>query len=590
MLSKIFKSLSLLLFTFYFLITPLSATQAQSSDTGWVITDFKADISIASSTTVDVTETITVDFNTLSKHGIYRLIPVKYTTKYGNSLNIHPRSITVTNQKGQSIPFTTSTVGNDLQLKIGDADKTISGVNTYLIHYQVNQVITSPGDTAEFYWNVTGTGWPVPILKTEANITAPTITDTICFTGYYNQTDTNCTHGHNSTTAVFTATTLDTGQGLTIATALDPTSLTFPTKLQQTIWLLQANWPYFLPFLTLAAMFYLYWTRGRDRQFRSLFHQESGAETVPLLERVNAMTVYAPPKDLSPGEVGTLIDERVNSSDVTATIVDLARRGFFIVKEIPKKGIFGKLDFELLFQNQLETGLKDYEKSVLDMLFGISRIDSVKLSKLPTTAYEHLQKAQTRLYQELTDTGYFAGNPQTIRRIYLVAGIVVAIAGIALIGPWLSTITSPASAFIGVITSGLIIAAFSFFMPARTPKGRKSLQEVVGLKEWIKLGAWREQIHEKHNFFEEVLPFAIAFGLTQKFIQAFEKTKLKSPDWYQGSGTFNALYFSNSINHLSSSVNSGVAATKPSSASSGGSGFSGGGSGGGFGGGGGGSW
>ena len=126
-------------------------------------------------------------------------------------------------------------------------------------------------------------------------------------------------------------------------------------------------------------------------------------------------------------------------------------------------------------------------------------------------------------------------------------------------------------------------------MPARTAKGRRALEEVLGLREWIRLGAWREQIHEKHNFFEEVLPYTIAFGLTGKFLEAFKDAKLKAPSWYQGSSTFNPVYFQSSLTSFNNSLTSGIASTRPQSSS--GSSFGGGGSsGGGFGGGGGGSW
>ena len=247
------------------------------------------------------------------------------------------------------------------------------------------------------------------------------------------------------------------------------------------------------------------------------------------------------------------------------------------------------------------------------MLFSTDRKSQVKLNSLPKNAYQHLTKAHQRLYQHLTQQGYFSANPKTVRTIYLVLGIILTISGLA-IGPALMAFGLGASGFIpqgtslliGPMVSGLIVLAFSFFMPARSAKGRRALSEVAGLREWIRLGAWREKIHEKLNLFEEVLPFAIAFGLTQKFIQAFKAADIKDLfrrnklvlfrrnklvlSWYHSSHPFNAVYLSNSINNFGSSLNSGIAATQPKSASSGGSGFSGGSSGGGFGGGGGGSW
>ena len=447
----------------------------------------------------------------------------------------------------------------------------------------------------------------MPILKAQVTVTGPdnSLTDTICFKDYFGQSSQDCTAGLENSTAEFSASNIQPGQGLTVAVALDKTQLSFPTTTTQIIWFLQDNWLYGLPLVTLAAMLYLYWTRGRDKQYRHFFSQTEGVETVPLFQKLHIPNIYAPPKDLSPGEVGVLIDEKVHLQDITAIVIDLARKGYFTITEIPKKGLFGKTDYKLDLKHKSEANLHEFEVSVLDLLFGTDRKATVKLNSLPKNAYQHLSKIHQHLYQHLTQQGYFSANPKTVRTIYLVLGIILTISGLA-IGPALMAFGLGASGFIpqgtslliGPMVSGLIVLAFSFFMPARSAKGRRALSEVAGLREWIRLGAWREKIHEKLNLFEEVLPFAIAFGLTQKFIQAFKAADIKdlfrrnklALSWYHSNRPFNAVYLSNSINNFGSSLNSGIAATQPKSASSGGSGFSGGSSGGGFGGGGGGSW
>ena len=53
-----------------------------------------------------------------------------------------------------------------------------------------------------------------------------------------------------------------------------------------------------------------------------------GEEAVPLFERGTHPVEYAPPDSIRPGQVGTLIDETATPLDVTATMVDLAVRGY----------------------------------------------------------------------------------------------------------------------------------------------------------------------------------------------------------------------------------------------------------------------
>ena len=566
--------------------------QAQD-DSGWTIESFKADIRVNSDTTVDVTETIIVDFDGLAKHGIYRTIPVKYQTQYGNNLNIRLNLLSVTDTSGDKLETKITKEGGNSKIRIGDPDFTITGRNTYVITYKVSQVITTPGENAEFYWNVTGNDWPVPILSATANVYTPdgSLISTICFTGYIGAQAHNCSASKEGNTAIFSTKNIEPQEGLTIALALNKSALTFPSGSQKFLYFLMDNWLYLVPILVLIIMFRLYMLKGRDKKFIDIFNEELGEEPVPFLESLNAIsTTISPPKGMSPGEVGTLIDERAHLRDITATVIDLARQGFIAVVEEPKKGLFGKAKFVLTYNEKEESGLKPYELSILDMLFTEKRDIPAVLTKLHPKAYQSLKEAEKNLYEDLTMNGYFEGRPDEVRNKYLAVGIITIFAGIFLGGGLAPFIVSPASFFFAFIASGLIIVAFSFFMPARTGKGRKVLAEIVGFKEVLNLGSWRTKVYEKHNFFEEVLPYAIAFGITEKFITAFKDADIKNLSWYKGTGS-GIVYFNASLASISSGLGSGISASRPKGASSGGSGFGGGGfSGGGFGGGGGGSW
>lgn len=566
----------------------------------WAIDSFKSEIRISKDTSVEVRETIQADFDILRKHGIYRTIPVKYKDRYGNNLDIRFELASVTNELGQAINFSRSRKGSDIVIKIGDADRTVSGKQIYVINYRVQRVITQPGEEAELYWNVTGDDWEVPILAASATVEAPeeSIRNTICFSGRYGSKEQDCVHSFQGNTAKFAAGgVLNPGEGLTIGTAIDPMGLNLPSFRQKAMWFLVDNWIFGTPLVILLAMLRIYWLKGRDRRYKNIFNENGETEAVPIGAGLDIPRVYAPLKEISAGEAGVLVDEKADMRDITATIIDLARRGFLNIKEMKKEKILSKSKYELSWNNLDESGLKGYELLVLDMLFGRKREAKTATDDLPKMAYFYLGKAKIELGKYLAKQGYFSGDPRQVRGRYW--GIAIAIAMSLYLGLKILAVTglfgTGAAGVVSVI-SGLIVAFFAPFMPARTAKGRKMLREVAGMREWVRIGAWREQIHEKHNFFEEVLPFAVAFGMTEKFIKAFGAADINNISWYQGSNVFSATSFTSSITNLESAVNSGVAATVPRSAASGGSAFSGGGgggggsSGGGFGGGGGGSW
>ncbi len=143
------------------------------------------------------------------------------------------------------------------------------------------------------------------------------------------------------------------------------------------------------------------WTKGRDRRFvGSDIDQVMGNpggedQRVPLIQGgASAPVEFAPPDDLRPGQVGTLIDEQANTLDVTATIVDLAVRGFLLIQEIPKEGFFGKPDWTLIKLEKATDELLPYEEKLLDGLFHDGT--EVTMSSLRTTFVARLDERGER--------------------------------------------------------------------------------------------------------------------------------------------------------------------------------------------------
>jgi uncharacterized membrane protein len=133
------------------------------------------------------------------------------------------------------------------------------------------------------------------------------------------------------------------------------------------------------------------------------------------------------------------------------------------------------------------------------------------------------------------------------------------------------------------ILSGLILLVFAQIMPARTTAGARAHEATLGFKEF--LGRVEEERMKKMitspEMFERFLPYAMAFGVADKWAKAFEDIYREPPTWYVGgTGQFSATTFSHSISDMSSAAASSMSSS-PSSSGSGGGGSSGGGSGGG---------
>ncbi len=80
------------------------------------------------------------------------------------------------------------------------------------------------------------------------------------------------------------------------------------------------------------------------------------------------------------------------------------------------------------------------------------------------------------------------------------------------------------------------------------------------------------------EMFERYLPYAMAFGVEDKWAKAFEGIYRDPPGWYTGgTGQFRATDFSSRMGSMSQAAGSAMSSS-PSSSGSGGGGSSGGGS------------
>lgn len=553
-----------------------------------------------------ITETIAYDFGSTPRHGIFRDVPttLRYDDTYDRRYLLTVESVTASN--GASAAYSTESIaGGYTRIKIGDPDRTITGVHTYTIVYTVQDAMNGFADHDELYWNAIGTEWPVTIERATVAVTAPAApTQVACFSGPDGST-LPCARAKilPGGKAVFGGGQLDPYSGLTVVVGLPKGSVTAPEPNLVERWSLASAFRLnattgsaagALLLMLLGGIGVLAWTRGRDRRYvgsdvdQVMGNPTGQDQTVPLFEGGRSAPVeFAPPEDLRPGQVGTLIDERANTLDVSATIVDLAVRGFLLIQELPKQGWFGKPDWTLIRLEKSDAELLTYERRLLDGLFRDG--NEVSLSGLRTTFHERLEGVEDSLYADAVKRGWFSVRPDKVRSRWQVRGVLLILVGGALtyvLARW----THWGLLGIAPVVAGIAMTVVAKRMPARTAKGTAALRRVRGFRTVIEkadtnLARWAEQ----QNVFTTFLPYAVVFGCTEKWAEAFASLGVQ-PDtsWYVSNRPFVYTDFAHSVDGFALTTN-GIIASTP--AGSGSSGFSGGGSsGGGGGGGGGGSW
>lgn len=572
-----------------FSVTP----QTTQADEGWKIESFDSRITLHSDGIVSVIETLNVDFNE-AKHGIYRDLPLSYSNN-GSETGSDIRVNTVEMDQ-KPIPYDQTSNRANLQLKIGDPDKSIDGHHTYRITYTVKGVLKHYGVYDELYWNVTGHEWPVAINRASAAISlpGPEIIQFNCYKGEFGSASECDSEKTDDQTIRFSASELSSiGEGMTVAVGytagLVPILTVDPP---QTVWQAIGAWPSIFGFVVTfvvgtALILKKWWQRGRDKWYGHKALAEGPESTMPLGAKESIAPELSSPTDLRPAELGTLVDEQADTLDVTSTIVDLASRGYLTITEEAKKWRFGSNDYLLTQKKKSDEKLLKYEKILLDALF--SKGGEIRLSDLKNSFYDDLAKVKSALYDEVVKKGLFTTSPESVRNLYIGFGIGILILGIILLIVGLTNIISVLiGSGAGLSFLGVLCLIFSNAMPARTAKGRHLYRQARGYELFINSAEkYPAQFAERENLFTEVLPYAIVFGATKKLAKAMEVLHLKppQPNWYYGVHPFHASAFAVDVNHFSSTLSSAMASS-PSSSGSGGGGSSGGG----FGGGGGGSW
>lgn len=599
-------------------VTPV---QAQISD--YTVTQFISDITVEKDTGLVVHETIRVDFP-YPKHGIYRNIPVSYTIR-GKVVRIPISIISITDEKGNVYKYTSSTQSGVNQLKIGDQDKTITGSHTYILSYHVDPVIQRYEDHDELYWNVTGHDWDSSIISSASIVHSPyaPITKGDCFTGEFSSTDHDCVSHNTNDTATFTTTkTLGNDKDFTIVVAVSKDNqLVFPGVVQQSLHFIRDNWLAVLSFLPFFFFGYFWWKKGRDQKYAgdTVYYKPDNAKiiTKPLFFRDHLPMVYSPIQDLSPSEIGTIVDQKVDVNDVVAEITELARLKYIKIERIVKDKLIGEdVDYAFIKLKEDSLALKDHQTYLFESIFTDSfseksipklakilkgnKVDLqrytklaldnklVTMSAIQTDFYPKLESFKQKLYKEMSERDYFDGNPTTVRGQWI-AGFAV-LSGLSF---WL--LISYGDAFgnyLPVVIWAILEVPtflFAYSMPRRKPWGYSLFRQIEGLAFYMKKGTWREEIAEKELFFAEMLPIAISLRIVDKLAKDMDGLGIAPPTYMHG---FVAHSFARDFIHFEGVTNKSiVGGTSQSNGSwSGGSGFSSGSSGGGFGGGGGGSW
>jgi hypothetical protein len=599
---------------------PFTSRAWASAGDGY-ITNYDVAITINEDATLSITEKIDYTF-TDNSHGIYRTIGNRYPvtepfTPESSATEIDSRydrvididDISVSSPSGAPTDLDVSQQGQALVIRIGDPDRTVFGPQSYVITYTVTGAMNSFDDHEELNWNAIATEWTVPIQQSHVIVDAPDVQDARCFTGSFGAKGRCESLRVRDSSVTASQSGVGNGAGVTIVVALAKGAVNVPPPRYEERWSLQRAFRVDAASVGGAAAVLVLggvgiWAllrRGRDRRYvgqipglSPVAGTSAAEESRPFGDSPEGPVEWSPPDNLRPGLLGTLVDEQANVLDVTATIVDLAVRGYLRIDEIPDAGLFSSRDWQLVQLKGGDSTLLDYEQRLFAALFDGRNV--VKLSELKRTFAADLAKVQSSLYDELVYRNWYRRRPDSTRNSwFLFSLLLVAVAG----GITYLLVRYTTLGFVGI---ALVLAALAFVigsrsMPARTGEGSAVLARTLGFRRYLATAeAGQIRFEEGEDIFSKYLPYAIVFGEAERWAKVFATLAaagggaVAAPAvlWYTGPHPWTYGSFGESVNSFSVTTSGSISAAAASSKS----GFGGGGgfSGGGFGGGGGGGW
>ena len=582
--------------------------QAHASDNTMNTLNYDVTVDVSKDNSYDFHEHLDM-FYVTAHHGIYRYLPMQ-----GQKIS------------GIKVPgynFETYTQNGYEVIKIGSGSYTLTGENPYDIYYNIAMYEDENADKDMLLLNLVPTDWSTDIESSKCVVNLPKEADlskTQVFSGPYgasgNEDNAVLETGSDGKTITVTAKDIPAHHGVTIT-----------LELPQGYWEGAPEFgrvtipQMFLFLLGPVGAFLLWFLFGRDKHM------------VKTLE-------FYPPDDLTPGEIGYLVDGSADRQDVISSIVWLADKGYIEIEELDRKkfkfiaiqepgadvpyyirliydGIFpGSSNVRTTSQIGSSTTFgKKFIKSketLADMFKGskaITRPDSLVArwacaiaAVMPAGAYVTWATINGddiggygfvwAAFHILVSTGLLCSAYDNIRSTAKVKTILKCIgaiwfftAGTAILpiaSDSLSILSRPkAIAIVCYLIVGTLVSMFfAVIAIAKTDTYTDLLGRVLGFRDFIKtaeIDKLNELVEEDPQYFYHIMPYAYVFGLSNKWIKNFEDLPVTAPHWYHGTRSWDRFDY-----YMMGRMMSDCSASVSNSiviphASSGGGGFSGGG-------------
>ena len=570
------------------LMMPFAGGYSYASDNTMYALSYDVNVAVSEDNSYDYHECIDVYYST-PHHGIYRYIPADGYQL--SNIKVPGYDYEIYSQSGYKV------------VRIGSGSYTLTGENPYDIFYTISMWDDENDEKDMLLLNLIPTDWETDIGSATCTVTLPKEADLSkaqVFSGTYG-TDSNAdnavmTTSDDGKTITITATDLPARHGVTLA-----------LELPEGYWVGVPEfgklnmYSIFLFALGPLGAFLLWYFYGRD-------------------EHMTRTLEFYPPEGLTPGEIGYMLDGKVDKRDIVSNIVYMATK---IAEPGPDEPKFIRTLWNGLFVNgrkransqslgvdfgrKYELATEQLEKMYMgnNSMFHaeslMARVGCTLAAIMPSAAFcmwaystgssmvlfgfiwaaMHII-AVTWLMCSVYDKIRSTSKVRTVLKSILAIWFFYAGLGVLLLSAEsMDYLNAPRKMVIMIflLAGTLVSIFFAVIAIAKKDSFTRLLGRILGFRDFIRtaeLDKLNELIEDDPEYFYHIIPYAYVFGLTSKWIKNFEDIPVITPKWIStkssGFDSFDYYMMGRMMSDCNASVHNNIVLPSHSSGWSGGSG------------------
>src|SRR5271169_3782728 len=501
------------------LVAALLALAASVSAQGapeWHLRDFHSIVNVADDGSAVILERLELSYLQVAPgrdfHGIQRLIPVESAGPLGTKRRLYLKVLEVTDGDGHSLPYRVRVWGGQTEIRVPMLGRTGES-RTVEIGYFIHNALRYNADHDEVYWNLTSSTLSMPAEQSSATVLLPDEKiETLRAQGFISGPEGGTVAGKvNGASVEFVAPSgVGAHEPFAVEVIVPKGVFHRPWWPSRALWFVESNPIVLMPLVVFLVMLWIRRLKGN-------------------LPPVAVVTEYEPPPGLTPAEAGTLLTDRVEPRDITATLVDLAVRGYVKLEEDNSEGHPDYI-IRLMKPRDQWQGLTNYE---IDMLFNTFYGGQwTKLSSLKLRFVVAVPSMRPGILNALIDKGMYREDPVSAQ-VYRV-GLVILAGTLLLAVPstgWITLYDAGPLAVALVGASALIVYLMGLNLTAKSLAGMRACAAVEGFREFMERVDADRLKRASPKQLERCLPYAMALGVEHNWAEQFAGITEESPEW-----------------------------------------------------------